>query len=75
MLTGCVANAITVTDPAGNVKIDKGRSNRAGMTRIDGAVTLIVALGLAKRFEAEPVLDVAGDDCLSAVVLHPCCMD
>ena len=58
VLTSCIASAITVTDPAGNLKIDKGRSNRPGMTRIDGAVTLIMALGLAKRFEAEPVLDV-----------------
>ena len=48
-LTSCVANAMTVTDPAGNLKIDKGRSNRPGMTRIDGAVTLIMALGLASQ--------------------------
>ena len=58
VLTSCVANAITVTDPAGNLKIDKGRSNRPGMVRIDGAVTLVMALGLAKRFEAEPAFDV-----------------
>jgi hypothetical protein len=28
------------------------------MVRIDGAVTLVMALGIAKRFVGEPVLDV-----------------
>lgn len=50
VLSACVANAILQTDPAGNQKIDKGRSNSRGTTRIDGAVTLVMALGLAKRF-------------------------
>ena len=58
MLTACVANAITVSDPAGTLKIDKQKSNRVGMTRIDGAVTLVMALGLVKRFEAEPPIDI-----------------
>lgn len=53
VLTACVANAITVSDPAGNMKIDKEKSNKAALLRIDGAVTLAMALGIAKRFEAE----------------------
>jgi phage terminase large subunit-like protein len=49
VLTACVANAILTSDPAGNQKIDKGRSHARGTTRIDGAVTLAMALGLARR--------------------------
>lgn len=48
-LTACVANAVLTSDPAGNQKIDKGKSNARGTTRIDGAVTLTMALGLASR--------------------------
>lgn len=58
VLTAAVAGAITVSDAAGNLKIEKGKSNRSGSVRIDGAVTLIMALGLAKRFEAEPKVDL-----------------
>jgi phage terminase large subunit-like protein len=47
VLTACVANAVLTADPAGNQKIDKGKSNARGTTRIDGAVTLVMALGLA----------------------------
>lgn len=50
VLTACVANAILTPDPAGNQKIDKGKSNGRGTTRIDGAVTMVMALGAAKRF-------------------------
>lgn len=53
VMTACVANAVTVSDPAGNLKIDKERSNRSSTTRIDGAVTLAMALGIAKRFERD----------------------
>jgi len=53
VLTACVANAIMSTDPAGNAKIDKGKSNMRGTTRIDGAVTLCMALEMAKRFVGE----------------------
>lgn len=53
VLTACVANAVTISDAAGNLKIDKDDSNRAALLRIDGAVTLVMALGIAKRFEAE----------------------
>ena len=58
VLTACVANAILTADPAGNQKVDKGRSNSRGTTRIDGAVTTVMALGLAKRFVAAPALNV-----------------
>lgn len=51
VLNSCVANAITVKDPAGNVKIDKEKSNRASSVRIDGLQAALMALGTAKRFE------------------------
>lgn len=50
VLTACVANAVVVPDPAGNQKIDKGKSNMRGTTRVDGAVALCMALGVARRF-------------------------
>lgn len=54
VLTACVANAILNSDPAGNQKIDKGKSNARGTTRIDGAVTLVMALGQASRMAPPP---------------------
>ncbi len=59
VLTAAVSNAITVSDPAGNLKIDKDKSNGRGPVRIDGAVALAMALGLAKRFVEEPKMDVS----------------
>ncbi|MGF9764114.1 terminase TerL endonuclease subunit [Microvirga sp. 0TCS3.31] len=59
VLTAAVANAITVSDPAGNLKIDKDKSNGRGPVRIDGAVALAMAVGLAKRFVEEPKMDVS----------------
>eukprot|EP00752_Nemacystus_decipiens_P019153 g17209.t1 len=53
VLTQCVANAITTSDPAGNLKVDKAKSNKRAMVRIDGAVSTIMAVGNAKRFEEE----------------------
>ena len=50
VLTANVANAIVVADPAGNQKIDKQKSNRRASSRIDGAVSMAMALGTAKRF-------------------------
>ena len=41
------ANAVVTTDPAGNRKLDKNRSRE----RIDGLVALVMALGVARRFE------------------------
>lgn len=52
VLTACVANAVIIPDPAGNQKIDKAKAR--GPVRIDGAVTLVMALALAKR--AEPAV-------------------
>lgn len=54
VLTAAVANAITVSDPAGNLKIDKGRSNGRGPVRVDGAVAMVMALQVANRFQPEP---------------------
>lgn len=42
VLTMCFANAIPVSDPAGNRKLDKSKSR----LRIDGAVATVMALGL-----------------------------
>ncbi len=53
VLTACVANAIVVTDPAGNRKFDKEKSNTAATVRTDGAVALAMALGTARRHVAE----------------------
>ena len=39
------ANAVVIRDPAGNRKLDKGRSNG----RIDGLVALAMALGAAVK--------------------------
>lgn len=54
VLTAAVSNAIVVSDPAGNMKIDKERSNNRVPVRIDSAVALTMALGLSARFEPEP---------------------
>lgn len=66
VLTASVVNAITISDPSGNLKIDKPKSQARGPVRIDGAVAMLMALALAKRFEAEPAQDV--DDFLSNMV-------
>jgi len=50
VLTWNVANAVAVTDPAGNRKLDKGKAR----FRIDGAVALAMALGLKARDRQEP---------------------
>lgn len=60
VLTAAVSNAITVSDPAGNLKIDKPKSNRRGPVRVDGAVALVMALQVASRYEPpapKPSLD------------------
>ncbi|MEX6508927.1 terminase large subunit [Jiella sp. M17.18] len=66
LLTACVAGAITVPDPAGNLKVEKGKSNRMGPVRVDGAVAMLMALGTAHGFEAAPKIDV--NDFLSNAV-------
>lgn len=50
VLTAAVANAITVSDPAGNLKIEKEKSNNRSVVRVDGAVALAMALELSRRF-------------------------
>lgn len=45
VLTWCALNAKTISDAAGNRKLDKQKSTG----RIDGAVALAMALGLATR--------------------------
>ena len=47
-----IANAVSVTDPAGNRKIDKNKAR----FRIDGAVALAMALGLKARDKEKPEL-------------------
>ncbi|MBF0358874.1 MAG: hypothetical protein HQL70_09720, partial [Magnetococcales bacterium] len=45
VLTFCFSNAIAVTDPAGNRKLDKSKTR----FRIDGAVSTTMAIGLKAR--------------------------
>lgn len=54
VLTSTVANAITVSDPAGNLKVDKDKSNGRGPVRVDGAVATVMALQVASRYEPPP---------------------
>lgn len=49
VLTAAVSNAILMSDPADGKKFNKPRGNKAGPVRIDGAVALAVALGVAHR--------------------------
>jgi phage terminase large subunit-like protein len=50
-----ISNAIAVTDPAGNQKLDKSKTR----FRIDGAVALAMMMGLRARDRTEePVFDV-----------------
>lgn len=67
VLNSCVANAITVKDPAGNMKIDKEKSNRSASVRIDGLQATLMALGTAKRFEPEQSVSI--DDLLSVTAM------
>jgi phage terminase large subunit-like protein len=55
VLTACVANAVLTSDPAGNRKFDKERASDRGTIRIDGAVALAMALGIAKGEKPEAV--------------------
>lgn len=51
VLTMCMANSVVQTDPAGNRKLSKAKSSG----RIDGAVALTMAIGVAPADEPEPV--------------------
>lgn len=48
VLTAAVANAVLTSDPAGNQKFDKERATARQTIRIDPAVALAMALGVAK---------------------------
>lgn len=61
VLTACVANAVLYSDPNNNHRIDKDKSRGRGPVRVDGAVTLVMALELAKRFVGNRV------DCIAMV--------
>lgn len=50
VLTMCAANAVVTTDPAGNRKLNKAKASG----RIDGAVALTMAFGVAPEITAEP---------------------
>lgn len=51
VLTAAVANAITVSGPSGDLKIDKDKSNGRGPVRVDGAVAMVMALRVAGRYQ------------------------
>lgn len=53
ILTAAIAGAIVVTDASENRKFEKGKSNAGASVRIDAAVALAMALGLAKQHIAE----------------------
>jgi len=55
ILTWNMANCVTSTDPAGNRKLDKKRSRE----KIDGAVALAMAVGIAAK--AEPEREISAD--------------
>lgn len=50
VLNMCAANAVSVSDPSGNRKLDKARSTG----RIDGMVALAMAMGVAAMQKQEP---------------------
>ena len=49
VLKAAMSGAITVQDPAGNLKVDKEWSGERGPVRIDPAVALAMAVGLTSR--------------------------
>lgn len=54
VLNAAVSNAVTDSDPAGNLKIDKPKSNGRGPVRVDGAVALVMALETAATHVPPP---------------------
>jgi len=54
-LTHCVGNAVVTSDPAGNLKFDKGKSHSTSKPRIDGAPAL--AMSVAPGPSPEPPRD------------------
>jgi len=54
VLGAAVAGSVQVSDPAGNHKIDKEKSQGRGPVRVDGAVATVMALEIAKRLADQP---------------------
>lgn len=63
VLTMCAANAVVQADPAGNRKLTKAKSRG----RIDGMVSLTMAMSVAATHEEGPVIDL--DDFLANAVM------
>jgi phage terminase large subunit-like protein len=59
-----MSNAMAITDPAGNRKLDKSKSR----FRIDGAVALAMAVGLKAR-DIEKVLEESFTEKHGVVIL------
>lgn len=57
-LTMCAANAVVIMDPAGNRKLDKARSTG----RIDGMVSLVMAMGVAAQMAEDLPMTSPWDD-------------
>jgi phage terminase large subunit-like protein len=55
VLRWCASNAVVVTDPAGNRKLDKAKSTG----RIDGLISLVMACGVAAKFADKKPLSVS----------------
>jgi len=58
VLTMCAANAVVQSDPSGNRKLTKQKSSG----RIDGMVSLVMALAMAATHEEEPEIFNPWDD-------------
>jgi phage terminase large subunit-like protein len=57
VMTWCAANAVTMTDPAGNRKIAKERATG----RVDGIVAAVMAVGCTLHAQDEPLPVIGGD--------------
>lgn len=57
VLTMCAANAVAVSDPAGNRKFDKKKASG----RIDGMVALAMAVGVMPQEAESPIDDFLND--------------
>jgi len=52
-------NAVTRSDPAGNIKLDKARSDGGRGSKIDGLVAAVMALDRALRYDYSPAAEYA----------------
>jgi phage terminase large subunit-like protein len=55
IMTWNISNTMSVSDPAGNMKVDKSKTR----FRIDGAVALIMAAGLKSMDTSKPAMQSA----------------